>query len=70
MLHAVSLGQGQDVIALSWLEISHKDGHWVLLENIHLMPSFLFELEKRLDLFALEGSNPGFRLFLTSDPSK
>lgn len=70
MLHAVSLGQGQDVIALQWLEISHKDGHWVLLENIHLMPSFLFELEKRLDIFALEGSNPGFRLFLTSDPSK
>ena len=39
MLHAVSLGQGQDIIALQWLEISHKDGHWVLLENIHLMPS-------------------------------
>merc|ERR1711981_1424925 len=28
------------------------------------------ELEKKLDNFAQEGSNPGFRLFLTSDPSK
>jgi len=34
------------------------------------MPGFLFELEKKLDAFAAEGSNPGFRLFLTSDPSK
>jgi len=34
------------------------------------MPGFLSELEKKLDLFAAEGSNPGFRLFLTSDPAK
>jgi dynein heavy chain len=33
------------------------------------MPSFLKELEKKLDAFAIEGSNPSFRLFLSSDPS-
>lgn len=70
MFHQVALGQGQDVIAHNWLDIGHKDGHWVMLQNIHLMPSFLLELEKKLDVFAAEGSNPGFRLFLTSDPSK
>jgi dynein heavy chain, axonemal len=32
------------------------------------MPSFLKELEKKLDAFASEGSNPQFRLFLSSDP--
>jgi len=32
------------------------------------MPSFLKELEKKLDAFAAEGSNPQFRLFLSSDP--
>jgi len=40
-----------------------------MLQNVHLMPAFLYELEKRLDAFALEGSNPNFRLFLSSDPS-
>jgi len=51
------------------LEIGHREGHWVMLQNIHLMPSFLVELEKKLDAFAAEGSNPSFRLFLSSDPS-
>jgi len=33
------------------------------------MPDFLLDLEKKLAGFALEGSDPNFRLFLTSDPS-
>jgi dynein heavy chain len=33
------------------------------------MPGFLLELEKRMDMYAAEGSNPAFRLFLSSDPS-
>lgn len=51
------------------LDIGHKEGHWVMLQNIHLMPTFLLELEKKLDAFAAEGSNPGFRLYLSSDES-
>jgi len=70
MLHTIALGQGQDTIALAKLEIGHKEGHWVMLQNIHLMPGFLVELEKRLDACALEGSNPSFRLFVSSDPSR
>jgi dynein heavy chain, axonemal len=69
MLHTIALGQGQDVVAMNKLDIGHKDGHWVMLQNIHLMPRFLIELEKRLDHFASEGSNPSFRLFVSSDPS-
>mmetsp|Transcript_2636 Transcript_2636/g.4399 ORF Transcript_2636/g.4399 Transcript_2636/m.4399 type:complete len:240 (+) Transcript_2636:415-1134(+) len=34
------------------------------------MPRFLIDLEKKLDHFAIEGSNQGFRLFVSSDPSK
>jgi dynein heavy chain len=68
-LHQIALGQGQDVVAMARLDIGHKDGHWVMLQNVHLMPGFLKELEKKLDAFAAEGSNPSFRLFLTSDPS-
>jgi dynein heavy chain len=51
------------------LDIGHKEGHWVMLQNIHLMPGFLIELEKKLDVFAAEGSNPGFRLYVSSDPA-
>jgi len=69
MLHTIALGQGQDVIALSKLDIGHREGHWVMLQNIHLMPTFLLDLEKKLDHFAAEGSNPAFRLFVSSDPS-
>lgn len=69
-LHTIALGQGQDVVANAKLDMAHKEGHWVMLQNVHLMPDFLLELEKRLALFALEGSDPSFRLFLTSDPSK
>lgn len=68
-LHTVALGQGQDIVAMNKLEIGHKEGHWVMLQNIHLMPRFLVELEKKLDIYAVEGSHPNFRLFLSSDPS-
>lgn len=65
--HNVSMGQGQDVIAMRNLEMAHRQGHWVVLNNVHLMPRWLIELEKKLDEFALEGSNKRFRLFLSSD---
>lgn len=51
------------------LEIGHRDGHWVMLQNVHLMPAFLIELEKQLDIYAKDGSNPTFRLFISSDPA-
>jgi dynein heavy chain len=67
--HNVSMGQGQDVVAMAALDMAHKQGHWVILNNVHLMPKWLVELEKRLDEYALEGSHDEFRLFLSSDPS-
>lgn len=67
--HNVSMGQGQDVIAMSNLKAAHQHGHWVILNNIHLMPKWCIELEKCLDQFASEGSHEKFRVFLTSDPA-
>ena len=67
--HNVSMGQGQDVIAMSYLETANTNGHWVILNNVHLMPKWLTELEKKLDKYAAEESHEKFRLFLTSDPS-
>lgn len=67
--HFIALGQGQEENAMDKLELGHKEGHWVMLENIHLMPRWLPELEKKLDDMALEGSNPSFRVFLSAEPN-
>jgi dynein heavy chain len=65
----VSMGQGQDVIAERFLEAAHREGHWVILCNIHLMVSWCVRLEKILDDFQIEGSHEKFRVFFSSDPS-
>jgi len=68
--HNVAMGQGQDVVAMAKLDLGHKEGHWVMLQNVHLMPAWCVELEKRLNSFEAEGSHPNFRLFLSADPAK
>jgi len=68
--HNVAMGQGQDTVAMQKLDLGHKEGHWVMLQNIHLMPKWCIELEKKLDAFAAENSHPNFRLFVSADPAK
>jgi dynein heavy chain 1 len=46
------------------ITMAAKKGHWVLLKNVHLAPSWLAALEKRLHRLA---PHPSFRLFLTSE---
>jgi dynein heavy chain len=67
--HNVAMGQGQDVVAMAKMEMGHKEGHWVMLQNIHLMPRWCVSLEKKMDNYAIEGSHPNFRLFLSADPN-
>ena len=65
---AVSLGQGQEPIAMSWLTNFHKNGGWVLLQNIHLTIDWTNgPLEKTVDKLA-EGAHDEFRLFLSAEP--
>jgi dynein heavy chain len=59
--HNVAMGEGQDVVAMSALQMGHQQGHWVILNNCHLMLRWCLELEKKLDTFALEGSHERFR---------
>jgi dynein heavy chain len=58
---SVSLGQGQEPIAMNALANAHKNGGWVLLQNIHLTIDWTGgPLEKRVDKLA-EGAHPDFR---------
>lgn len=67
--HNISLGQGQDTIAMEKLETAHMQGHWVVLNNVHLMPRWLKTLQKRLDEFNQANPHENFRVLLSSDPS-
>ena len=45
----VALGQGQGPVAEQYLEQGAAKGYWVLLQNCHLLISWLKKLEKRLE---------------------
>lgn len=45
--HIVSLGQGQEVVAEEAMAVSSAHGHWVILQNIHLVAKWLATLEKK-----------------------
>uniref|UniRef100_A0A672SZQ6 Dynein axonemal heavy chain 17 n=1 Tax=Sinocyclocheilus grahami TaxID=75366 RepID=A0A672SZQ6_SINGR len=66
--HNVSLGQGQEVVAEQALDLAAKEGHWVILQNIHLVAKWLGMLEKKLEQHA-EGSHLNFRVFVSAEPS-
>eukprot|EP01084_Bolivina_argentea_P313550 542985_1 len=66
----LALGQGQAPLAESLLSLGSSRGYWVVLQNCHLMPSWLPTLEKFVyDLQSKKNLNPSFRLWLTTDPT-
>uniref|UniRef100_A0A8C5TMB1 Dynein axonemal heavy chain 17 n=1 Tax=Malurus cyaneus samueli TaxID=2593467 RepID=A0A8C5TMB1_9PASS len=67
-LHNVSLGQGQEVVAEQALDLAAREGHWVILQNIHLVAKWLSSLEKKLEQHS-EGSHPDFRVFISAEPA-
>ena len=69
--HRVALGQGQDTVAEMRLANGYKEGHWVVLENIHLMPRWTPRLEKMLDDYAIDPAlHKDFRVFLSAEPNE
>jgi dynein heavy chain len=66
--HNVSLGQGQEIVAEQAMELAAKEGHWVILQNVHLVSKWLPTLEKLLESYAI-GSNPDFRMYLSAEPA-
>ena len=66
--HNISLGQGQEEVAEEAMECASQNGHWVVLQNIHLVKLWLPSLEKKIEEQE-EGAHPNYRLFLSADPA-
>merc|ERR1719311_156871 len=63
----VSLGQGMGPVAQQNIETGYQRGHWVMLQNCHLLASWLKTLEKILE--GMHKPHKDFRLWLTTMPS-
>ncbi|KAK6645275.1 hypothetical protein RUM43_001551 [Polyplax serrata] len=66
--HNVSLGQGQEVVAEGAMDVAAQKGHWVILQNIHLVKKWLPSLEKKLEYYA-ESSHDDYRVFMSAEPA-
>eukprot|EP01135_Chromosphaera_perkinsii_P008680 Nk52_evm13s1444 gene=Nk52_evmTU13s1444 len=65
--HNVSLGQGQEIVAEQKVELAANEGHWVILQNIHLVAKWLPTLEKKMES-CMAVAHEAFRLYLSADP--
>jgi len=45
----IPMGQGQEKVAENALDLAAKEGHWIMLQNIHLMENWAKILEVRLE---------------------
>jgi len=64
----LSLGQGMEKEANIYLSTSSNRGHWLMLQNCHLLTTWLKDhLEKFLE--TLSRPNKDFRLWLTTQPT-
>lgn len=66
--HNVSLGQGQELVAEAAMDVAAQNGHWVILQNIHLVKKWLPALEKKLEKYA-ESSHKDYRVFMSAEPA-
>ncbi|RDD42081.1 Dynein beta chain, ciliary [Trichoplax sp. H2] len=67
-LHNISLGQGQEIVAEQSLDLAAREGHWVILQNIHLVAKWLPTLEKKIETYS-EGSHENYRVFMSAEPA-
>ena len=64
--HNVSLGQGQETVAEEAMDVAAAEGHWVILQNVHLVKSWLPTLEKKMEQIA-ENPHPDLRLYISAE---
>ena len=63
--HEMSMGGGQNDIAIQTIKEAAIKGEWVCLKNLHLVTPWLSVLEKE---FKMLTPDKKFRLWLTSEP--
>jgi len=63
----ISMGQGQEKPAEAVVETFAKNGGWVMLQNCHLMQSWVPRLERLLEVVQ-ETAHPDFRCFISAEP--
>ena len=61
------MGQGQEEIAIKALHDAGKQGNWIMMQNVHLMQSWLKSFERNLEIVC-EDVHPNFRCFVSSEP--
>ncbi|CAM9625284.1 unnamed protein product, partial [Phaeothamnion confervicola] len=64
----ISMGQGQEKPAEAIVERFAREGGWVMLQNCHLMQSWVPRLERLLEIVADAGAHPSFRCFISAEP--
>lgn len=63
----ISMGQGQEDPAQKALQEAGKNGTWIMLQNLHLMQSWLKTFERNLEIVC-EDVHDDFRCFISSEP--
>lgn len=63
----ISMGQGQENIAIKALHDAAKKGNWIMIQNTHLMAEWMKDFEINLEI-AMEDPHEDFRCFITSEP--
>ena len=63
----ISMGQGQEKPAEAVVQSFAKNGGWVMLQNCHLMQSWVPTLERLLEVVQ-ENAHPDFRCFISAEP--
>ncbi|PFH33986.1 dynein heavy chain family protein [Besnoitia besnoiti] len=62
----LALGQGMAPLAQQYIEKGYQRGYWIMLQNCHLLTSWLKSLAKFLE--TIQKPHKDFRLWLTTQP--
>ena len=63
----ISMGQGQEPVAEQALDTFAKTGGWLMLQNLHLMQTWVVQLERKLELLEAT-AHEDFRCFISAEP--
>ena len=64
----ISMGQGQEEIAIKTLKDCGKTGKWIMLQNVHLMQTWMRSFERNFEIVCEDDVHENFRCFVSSEP--